>query len=389
MPALGEAGLEDALGLHILSWEDSEMKDSVRFIRGAAVAVAAAATIALTVPAQAEVDFSGQTVEWWIPFGEGGGSDVWARFYAPFLSRHLPGQPNVIVRNVPGGGSITGTNEFVARAQPDGLAIIGTSGSTQFPYLLGDTRVQYEYADLEPVLVSPTGGVVYIPAHFEVADASELDKLVGTELVYGSQGATSLDLVPLLAFEVMGLNVRHVFGMTGRGDGRLAFERGEATIDYQTSSAYLTNVVPLVEEGTAVPLFSWGVLDADGNVQRDPTFPDLPHFVEAYEMMHGEPPSGVAFDAYMAFFGSGFAAQKPVMLPQGTDPEIVAAYRQAFQDAANDPELQETKGDILGDYEQAVGDDVAGLYAVATSIDPEAREWVRNYLSENYNVTLD
>ncbi|WP_196259629.1 tripartite tricarboxylate transporter substrate-binding protein [Pelagibacterium limicola] len=366
------------------------MKNSLRFAKGVAAAVAAAATLALTVPAQAEVDFSGQTVEWWIPFGEGGGSDVWARFYAPYLSKYLPGQPNVIVRNVPGGGSITGTNEFVARAAPDGLSIIGTSGSTQFPYLLGDSRVQYEYADLEPVLVSPTGGVVYIPAHFGVADASELGKLMGTELIYASQGATSLDLVPMLAFEVMGLNVRHVFGMTGRGDGRLAFERGEANIDYQTSSAYLTNVLPLVEAGDAVPLFSWGVLDAQGNVQRDPTFPDLPHFLEAYEMVHGPISAyGIELQAYLAFFGSGFAAQKPVMLPNGTPDEIVQVYRQAFIDAVNDPDLQAAKGDILGDYEQAVGDDVAGVYAAATSIDPVARDWVRTYLSENYNVTLD
>ncbi|GGA38560.1 Bug family tripartite tricarboxylate transporter substrate binding protein [Pelagibacterium lentulum] len=365
------------------------MKNPLRFARSASVALVASVTLAFAMPAQAQVDFSGQTVEWWIPFSEGGGSDVWARFYAPYLSESLPGNPNVIIRNVPGGGSITGTNEFVARAAPDGLSIIGTSGSTQFPYLLGDSRVRYEYADLEPVLVSPTGGVVYIPASLGVADASELGKLEGTQLVYASQGATSLDLVPMLAFEVLGLDVRHVFGMTGRGDGRLAFERGEATIDYQTSSAYLTNVVPLVEAGEAVPLFSYGVLDSLGNVQRDPTFPDIPHFVEAYEMMHGEAPSGVAFDAYMAFFGSGFAAQKPVMLPKGTPPEIVETYRRAFADAVANPDLQAAKGDILGEYDQAVYDDVAGLYEVATTIDPEAREWVRNYLSENHNVTLD
>lgn len=365
------------------------MKSTLRHIRGAAAAVASAALLAFAAPASAQVNFAGQTVEWWIPFSEGGGSDVWARFFAPYLSRHLPGNPNVIIRNVPGGGSITGTNEFAARARPNGLQLLGTSGSTQFPYLLGDTRVRYNYDDFQPVLVSPTGGVVYIPASLGIADASQLGQLGDRELVYASQGATSLDLVPMLAFEVMGLNVRHVFGMTGRGDGRLAFERGEATIDYQTSSAYLTNVVPLVEAGTAVPLFSWGVLDAEGNVQRDPSFPEIPHFVEAYEMMHGEAPSGVAFDAYMAFFGSGFAAQKPAMLPRGTSPEIVAAYRQAFADAAADPELQASAGDILGDYDQAVGDEVEGLYRVATTIDPEAREWVRNYLRERHSVSLD
>jgi len=361
-------------------------------VAGLAVSAVLAGMIA-SAPVAAQdnkVDFSGKTVEWWMPFSEGGGTDVWARFFAPYLSKHLPGQPNVIIRNVPGGGSITGTNEFVARARPDGLALIGTSGSTQFPYLLGDSRVRYEFADLEPVIVSPTGGVVYIPASFGIKDASGIKELADKELVYASQGATSLDLVPMLAFELLGLNVRHVFGMTGRGDGRLAFERGEATIDYQTSSAYLTNVQPLVESGDAVPLFSWGVLDAEGNVQRDPTFPDLPHFLEAYEMVHGPvDTSSVEMQAYLAFFGSGFAAQKPAMLPKGTPAEIVAAYRQAFADAVADPDLQAAKGDILGEYEQAVGDAVDGVYRAATTIDPAAREWVRTFLQENYQVTLD
>ncbi|MDO5658414.1 MAG: tripartite tricarboxylate transporter substrate-binding protein [Paracoccus sp. (in: a-proteobacteria)] len=353
-------------------------------------AAATALSFAATVPASAQsTDFSGKTIEFWVPFSEGGGSDVWARFLAPYLGKHLEGNPNVIIRNVPGGGSITGTNEYAARARPNGLQLLGTSASTQFPYLLGDRRVRYDYENFTPVLVSPTGGVVYIPSNLGIADASELGELGDRELVYASQGATSLDLVPMLAFEVLGLNVRHVFGMTGRGDGRLAFERGEATIDYQTTSAYLTNVVPLVEQGTAVPLFSYGVLDADGNIQRDPSFPDIPHFVEAYEMMHGEAPSGEAFEAYKAFFVAGFAAQKPAVLPANTPPEIVQAYRDAFAAAAADPELVASAGEILGAYTQAVGDDVEALYRIGTTIDPEAREWVRNYLRENHNVTLD
>src|SRR5690606_14897765 len=115
-----------------------------------------------------------------------------------------------------------------------------------------------------------------------------------------------------------------------------------------------------------------------------------PHFLEAYEMVHGPmSAAGVELQAYLAFFGSGFAAQKPAMLPQGTPPEIIEAYRQAFVDAANDPELQAAKGEILGEYEQAVGDDVEGVYRAATTIDPVARDWVRQYLSENYQVSFE
>lgn len=366
------------------------MKNLLSLLKNMVITAVVGASVGLVPHVNAqEVEFSGQTVEFWMPFAEGGGSDVWARFLAPYLSEYLPGQPSVIVRNIPGGGSITGTNEFAARARPDGLTIIGTSASTQIPYLLGDSRVRYDYNVLEPVFLSPAGAVVYISPKFGITDASELDQLGDTELVFGSLGVTSLDLVPLLAFEVLGLNVRHVFGMTGRGEGRLAFERGEATIDYQNSSAYLASVQSMVDAGEAVPLFSLGVLDSEGNVQRDPTFPDLPHFVEAYEMMHGELPTGIEFDAYMALFGLGLAAQKPALLPEGTPSEIVDAWRQAFVDVVNDPEFQANSKEVLGDYQQAVGDDVDKLYRIATNVAPETRDWVREYLSENYQVSFD
>lgn len=348
---------------------------------------AAGAAAATAIPGTAGAqDFAGRTIEFVIPFAEAGGSDVWARFMAPYIGKYLPGQPNVIVRNVPGGGSITGTNQFAQRARPDGLSFIGTSGSTQFPFLLGDPRVRYDFAKLIPILVSPTGGAVYLPKSLGINSPAELGRLRNRELVYGSQGATSLDLVPMLAFLLLGLNVRYVFGMRGRGEARLGLMRGEITIDYQTSSAFLTQVMPMARAGDVVPMFSWGVLDAQGNVQRDPTFPDLPHFVEVFEMVNGQKPSGVEFDAYMAFFGSGFAAQKPAMLQEGTPPAIVAAYRKACIDAVADADLQAKKGDILGDYVQAVGDDIPALYRVATTIAPSAREWVRNYLTTRHNV---
>jgi tripartite-type tricarboxylate transporter receptor subunit TctC len=359
------------------------MFTSRRTLLGAGAGLGAA--LALPGAARAQ-DFAGRTIEFVIPFAEAGGSDVWARFMAPYLGKYLPGQPNVIVRNAPGGGSITGTNTFYQRARPDGLSFIGTSGSTQFPYLLGDPRVRYDYTRMIPTYVSPTGGVVYLPKSLGIENASQLGRLRDRELVYGSQGATSLDLVPMLAFRLLGLNVRHVFGMRGRGEGRLGLMRGEITIDYQTSSAYITQVMPMVQAGTAVPMFSWGVLDGQGNVQRDPSFPDLPHFVEAFEMVNGSKPSGVEYDAYLAFFASGFAGQKPALLPHGTPANIVAAYRKAFADAVADPELQARKGDVLGDYKQAVGDDVEAVYRVATSIQPAAREWVRNFLATNHNV---
>ncbi len=352
------------------------------------VRVLAAAALAIAVGTAQAADFSGKTIEWIIPFKEGGGSDTWARFNAPFFSRYLPGHPTVIVKNVPGGGSTTGANQFAARARPDGLTLLGTSGSTQFPYLLGDPRVRYEYQDWRIVMATPTGGVVYVAPSLGVGSAAQASQLQGKRLVYASEGATSLDLVPLLAFRLLGLDVQHVFGFKGRGAGRLAFERGEATIDYQTSPAYLSNVVPLVKEGKAVPLFSWGILDEQGNVVRDPTFPDLPSFPEAYQLATGRPPSGEAYDAYLAFFISGFAAQKMAFLPHGTPDDIVDAFRAAVRHMKDDPDYNAKKSQVLGDYEQVTGEAADALFKKATTVPDTAKKDVVEMLTTDYHVTL-
>jgi tripartite-type tricarboxylate transporter receptor subunit TctC len=355
-------------------------------MKGFAAVIAALA--ALAPGAAPAADFAGKTIEFVIPFATAGGSDVWARFFAPYLSENLPGKPTVVVKNVPGGGSITGTNQFVQRAKPDGLSILGTSGSTQLPYLLGDPRVRYELKELIPVLVSPTGGVVYVNPSLGAKDARDIPKLRGKKMKYGSQGATSLDLVPVLAFEIMGLDVDPVFGLN-RGPARVAYERGESLIDYQTSSAYLSNVVPLVKAGKAVPLFTWGVLDDKGEFTRDPTFPDLPHFAEAYEMAYGKKPSGTAFEAYKAFVVAGFAAQKPMFLPKGTPQDIVDAYVQALDKVVKNPAFKEKAGDELGEYRQAVGPAARKAVQVALNVDDKSRAWVRDWLTRRFQVKFD
>jgi tripartite-type tricarboxylate transporter receptor subunit TctC len=361
-----------------------------KFTRRAALTAAAACVVAAAAPSssQAQASFEGETIEWLIPFSPGGGSDTWARFNAPFFSKYLPGEPVVVVLNEPGGGSTKGANLFAARAKPDGLTILGTSGSTQFPYLLGDPRVRYEYQDWRIAMASPTGGVVYTTPELGLSGAEDLAKLKGQSLVYASQGATSLDLVPLLAFKLMGLDVKHVFGFKGRGDGRIAFERGEVNIDYQTSSAYIKNVQPLVDAGKAIPLFSWGALDEDGNIVRDPTFPDLPSFVEAYEMLTGQAPSGPDFDAYVAFFVAGFPAQKMVFLPKGTSDDVVAAYQEAVVKMKDDPDYQTAKEPVLGTYEQVTGKAAQALFEKGTKISPELRKRVVDMLASEYNVKI-
>ncbi|WP_111432052.1 tricarboxylate transporter [Rhodobacteraceae bacterium DSL-40] len=355
--------------------------------RGLRSMLLGAVALAMPMSLQAQ-DFAGETIEWTIPFGVGGGTDVWARFFAPQLSEALPGNPTVVVLNVPGGGSITGANQFAMRASDDGLSILGTSASTQYPAILGDPRVRYDYADWTAVLASPTGGVVYIDPKYGVTGPQDIEKLRAEEIRFASQGATALEMPVLLAFKMMGLNIKAVFGMESRGAGRLAFERGEAGIDFQTSSAFMSSVRPLVDGGKAVPLFSLGVVDAEGNVARDPSFPDMPTFVEFYEQATGAKPEGEAFEAWKALMLAGFSLQKMLVLPKDAPAEVIAAYGEAAKTIVEAPDFRERAGEELGDYDQLVGAEADAALKEALTVDPAIREFLTNWLAEDYGVKM-
>ena len=348
--------------------------------------LAIVAALMMSMTSSFAVDFSGKTVTWLIPFGAGGGSDKWARYYAPMLSKALPGNPTVVVQNCPGGSGTKCSNQFAQIKGGDGLTILGDSGSSKFPFLLDDKRVQYNPTKWPIVLSSATGGGAYVSPSTGYKTPADFKKLQGKKLKYGSQGATSLDLIPQLAFDMLGLQVDSVMGYKGRGPARVAFERGEMTIDYQTSSAYLKVMQTLVKDGKAVPLFSWGMLDDNGNIVRDPTFPELPTFVEYYEQVHGKKPQGPAWSAWKTFFASGFGGQKMVYLPEGTSADIVNVYAYAFAKVVASDEFKSTGAKQLGKYPQATGKAAVAAQKEAFSIDAKSKTWVKDHLTKKYGV---
>src|SRR5438067_13475403 len=79
-------------------------------------------------PASAQESFRGKTISMIVGTAPGGGTDTTGRLLAPFLTRYLPGNPPVVVHNIPGADGIVALNYFVQQIKPDGLTItIGDS----------------------------------------------------------------------------------------------------------------------------------------------------------------------------------------------------------------------------------------------------------------------
>lgn len=365
------------------------MKD-LRTFRGATCALLAVvfAGSALSVAAAPPINYEGERIEMIVPFSPGGGADTYGRVVAPYLQKHLPGQPTILVRNVPGGGSVPGANQFEAQAKPNGYTAMTISSSTLFNAVLAKKKVHYKVSGWEPVLLSPQGTVVYVSARLgDVKSVKDFAKLKKHKLRFGGKTPTSSEMRMVLAMELLGVDVDYVWGVE-RGPARLAMERGELTIGYDTTSAYMKHVQPLVDKGKFYPLFTFGLRDAKGKFVRDPNFPDLPSFVEVYEMVHGKKPSGAAFSAFKTVFQMAIMCSKGIVLPRGTPQPIVDEWSKAVQGMLDDPQFQKTASDIIGKYPQFLGEDVRPVLKEASDFTPEGWAWLKKFMKAQLNVNL-
>ena len=331
--------------------------------------------------------YDSKTIEIIIPFPVAGGTDIWIRTIAPYLEKQIPGNPKFSFRNVGGGRGIPGMMEFASKAKPDGLMLLVSSATNYFPVLLGDKAAKYDLREWKPLLVNPVGGVMYGSPGAGIKRVEDLGKV--KNLIYGGISAIGLDLIPLITFELLELDARGVLGFKGRGDARIAFERGETNIDYQTTPAYNATVVPLIKEGKAVPLMSFGQLDDKGNIIRDPAVPDLPTVPEVYEKLKGKKPSGKFWETYKVFMPSAFAVQKILWVKGGAPAEVLQAFYAAADKLEKDKEFQTKTDKVLGGYPLLRGDRLEKTIQEAFRIDPETQRFVREWVGKKYRVKFD
>ncbi len=328
---------------------------------------------------------SSDTIEMIISWSAGGGTDTIGRLIAPYLSRHISGQPNVQVVNVTGGGGIEGHNEFALRRRADGSNMLFSAGSSQMAYLLNEPGIRFDFADMQPAFGVPAGAVIYANPNAGVTSVQDL--LNPSEpLRFGSIGVASTDAIVLLAFDVLDLDVQTIFGYEGSGAIRIAFEQGEVNINRDGTIGYLGNVLPLVDEGHAVPLFTFGQV-RDGEVVRDPAFPELPTIAEVHEELHGTPPSGHSWEMFKAVSQALFTLEKVMWFQKDAPESAMLAVRDAAVRVSQDPEFRASGQEIFGPYELIVGDEIeSAVNDMLSSLSLEVRQDFIQFLVDNYDL---
>jgi len=331
----------------------------------------------------ANLDLSGKTVTWIIPFKEGGGTSRFARFLQPFLTKYLPGNPTVQIQHIPGGGAIKGSNYFQKNAKTDGTYLFGCSTSVIVNVATGNPLVEYNLGAYEPVLLLPQNTHWFTRSDL-ANGTSDISKLKDSSLVlYALKTPASADLFHVWVFDKLGIkNARPIPGLSS-GDGYQAFLRGEIHLSSHGAANYVKKVKPEIEKGKVVDVMTLGIVNDDGSISRNPLAPDVLTFPEMYEKANGKKLAGADLEAYYSIAAAWAQASKSVLLPEGTPDTIVKAYRDAVLRMMDDPEFKEKATKVLGPYPLIVGEAAGPILKKAAIFSDSTKKQLNAVLKKN------
>ena len=255
--------------------------------------------------------------------GVGGGYDLLARLTARHLGRLIPGQPAVIVQNMPAAGSLAATNHIYATAPKDGTVIALIQRGMLLAKLSTPSGVRFELEKLNWLgnLASETGMVIA----WHTAPHRIAKDLFERELIVGGQTGVDPEITPRLYNALIGTRFKIVTGYNGTAEIALAIERGEVQGIADWSWASLKKQRPDWLRDKKVTLLMKGAL------QRDRELPELP---SALDYVNSDADRKV-----MELFFTQKTIARPVVAPPGLPPERLATLRAAFAALAGDQEF--------------------------------------------------
>jgi tripartite-type tricarboxylate transporter receptor subunit TctC len=190
-------------------------------------AVVAAATLATAAHADNIADFyKGRDLSFIVASDAGGGYDIYSRVFANSLSRHIPGHPNIVVRNMPGASGIRATNYLFNNAAKDGSEIGMVYNTNVLEALLGNAAAHYD--PLKMGWIGSMGKLQNMCVTWYTSPVKTLDDLIKRPgLVVSATGATGNSAtMPRILNDVLGTKMKVITGYSTSGQ-RLALERGE------------------------------------------------------------------------------------------------------------------------------------------------------------------
>lgn len=280
-----------------------------------------------TAPAQADsvADFyKGKTVQIIISTGVGTGHDTGVRVVAKYMERHIPGNPAIIVKSMPGGGHVLAANYVHNNAAKDGTTLAAILPAFVLHQVIDGRGVKYDAANFIWIGSSLADNMnLYV---WHTAKVKSLDDAMKREVVMGATGAGSYTaLFPTLLNNLLGAKFKIVPGYRTTGEIHIAMERGEVQGRAGNFFSSLKSNNPEWLRDKKIDIIM------QIGVERDPEFKDIPLMTELAKTPEQK--------RVLELFSGEIAMGRSFSTTPGTPPERVAALRKAFEATMKDPDF--------------------------------------------------
>jgi tripartite-type tricarboxylate transporter receptor subunit TctC len=286
-------------------------------------------------------------------YGAGSVDDVWSRMIARYLTKYIPGNPNVLVQNMPGAGAMIAANYVYKVAKPDGLTLGGIRAGLYFDQLVGRKEVQFDWPKFT-WLGTPTQveQIIYIRANTPYKTIHDVRKAAVPPKCGATGTASTGYYIGNLLEETLGAKFNTLTGYKDGPEVDLAVEREEI----QCRGISLETLFG------REPLISWSkngfvrVLIQTGK-KRDPKLPDVPTIWELMDE-YKTPDAGKRLAVTILSVG---AFGRPYVSSPGLPPERAKILQDAFRKALTDPDFQAQAKERKLNIEPVAGDELEVL----------------------------
>jgi tripartite-type tricarboxylate transporter receptor subunit TctC len=275
--------------------------------------------------------YQGKTVTLIVGSGAGTAYDMYARLLGNHIGKYIPGNPSVMIQNMPAAGGMVAANYVYGVAKPDGLTIASINPAHYFNQLQGNKEVKFDWTKFTWLASSDKSEhMLYMRTDAPYKTIQDVRKASEPPKCGATGTGTSGHYIPRMLEEALGTKFTIVTGYAGGNEIDLATERNEVVCRSFTTAAYFARE----------PYHTWRnkgfvrILLQTGE-KKDPRLPDTPLLSD---LMSEFKTSDLGRRVVTVMLGSGELG-RPIVTTPGLPPERSKVLRDAFMKSMSDPAL--------------------------------------------------
>ncbi len=317
----------------------------------------------LTTSASAQTPeqfYKGKSIDMIIGYPPAGSNDVYARLVARHIGKHIPGNPTIVPKNMPGAGSFLALAHMYNIAAKDGLSIGIAAPTAALDEKLGTQGVRFKTAELNWIgRVDSLVNMVFLWHTSKVKTFADAQKFEST--LSGTGVGSTVSVYPLVTNNVLGTKFKLIMGYKGSNEAQLAVERGEVE-GHSTSWTAVKVAHPdwYPEKISIVVQYA---------LKRHPELPKVP---TAVELARNDEERAI-LSAVMNATEVGTA----FMTTPGVPADRLAALRRAFDAMTKDPEYLEDAKKLKLTLGPMTGEELQKLVGEVSNLTPALLEKVK------------